>query len=149
MRKLSFSLAVLAIVAGTACIALADATPNADMAGATGPAQTYPFNPMTQSGQKGTLTLVPMGDNTRVIITLTGEPDGAIQPAHIHKGDCANPGAVIIPLTDVVAGHSMTVVKLPIGKVAIPGDSANVHQSAAKLNVYVACADIKMATTTK
>ncbi|MBV8222895.1 MAG: hypothetical protein JO293_06000 [Candidatus Eremiobacteraeota bacterium] len=150
MRKLSLGLAALAIVAVAASVALAD-----NMMSSKG--NTYPFNPLNQSGEKGTVTVTSVAPGacqkttpaatacTKVVIALTGEPDGAVQPTHIHKGDCAHPGAVIIPLTDVVGGASVTLVPKAIGDVLIPGDSVNTHKSAAQLNLYMACADFKMA----
>jgi hypothetical protein len=147
MRKLSFALSALAIAAATAGVALAANSMNSESMGSK-PNNVFPFNPMTMSGQKGTVTITPMGaDKTKVVIAITGEPQGAIEPAHVHKGNCEHPGAVIIPLTDVVAGHSMTIVNQPVSKVSITGDSVNVHKSAAQLNVYVSCADLKTIST--
>jgi len=144
MRKFSFGFAALAMVAGTACIALA-APHQAVVAGTMNAAQagmTFKFNAIGGGIQKGTVTLVSMGEKTKVTIALTGEPVGAVEPSHVHKGDCAHPGAVIYPLTDVVAGSSVTVVNAPISKIAVAGDSVNVHKSAAQLNLYMSCANL-------
>ena len=65
------------------------------------------------------------------------------QPAHIHKGTCASLDPTpAYPLHDIVAGRSLTVVRSrwtlsSKGKYAI-----NLHRSAEKLKVYVACGDI-------
>jgi len=133
--------AVLAASAGTAA--------RADSGGGMMPAgaKTYQIGSATgvgpsRTGQHGTITLTPQGQNTLVVINITGEPEGAVEPSHIHKGNCAHPGAVIWPLTDVVAGHSKTVVKAPIDKVNVLGDSVNIHKSAAQLNVYMACGNV-------
>ena len=150
MRKLVLGLAALAIVAVTAYVAFADTMSNSNMTsnsepcmnGSTAIPNCFQFNPMHASGQQGTVVMTPMGNKTKVVINLTGAPEGAIEPAHVHKGNCAHPGAVIIPLTDVVAGHSTTVVNKPIAQVSMTGDSINVHKSAAQLNLYVACADL-------
>ncbi|HME80912.1 MAG TPA: hypothetical protein VKF82_02435 [Candidatus Eremiobacteraceae bacterium] len=145
MRKFSFGLAAIAMVAGTACVALAANPPPVEGGNMMAPAKgqlVFKFNPIGGGTQKGTVTLVPMGEKTKVTISLTGEPEGAIEPSHFHKGNCAHPGAVTYPLTDVVAGSSVTVVNAPISKLAIAGDSVNVHKSAAQLNVYMACADL-------
>ncbi|MBV8365647.1 MAG: hypothetical protein JO194_04025 [Candidatus Eremiobacteraeota bacterium] len=142
MRKLSFALSALAIAAVTAGVALAADSSNMGSMGAK-MNNVFHVNPMTKSGQQGTVTITPVSaDKTKVVISITNEPVGAIQPAHIHKGNCEHPGAVIIPLTDVVAGHSMTIVNKPIGQVSITGDSVNIHKSAAQINVYVGCADL-------
>lgn len=150
MRKLSLGLAALAIVAVTAYAALAQPTSSPNMMsnanpcmnGSTMIAGCSQFNPMNKSGQGGTVIMTAQGDKTKVVINLTGEPEGAIEPAHVHKGNCEHPGDVIYPLTDVVAGHSTTVVNAPIAQVSMTGDSVNVHKSKAQLNIYMACADL-------
>src|SRR5215469_10006473 len=143
MRKLSLALFALAIAAATAGVAFAASSGSMSSMGSH-PNNVFHFNPMIQSGQQGTVTITPMGaDKTKVVISLTGAPQGAIEPAHFHKGNCDHPGAVIIPLTDVVAGHSMTIVNKPISQVSITGDSVNVHKSEAQLNQIVACANVK------
>jgi hypothetical protein len=157
MRKLSLGLAALAIVAVTAYVALAQPTssPSTMMASPNSMSNSKPcmngsmaivgcsqFNPMNASGQQGTVIMTAQGDKTKVVINLTGALEGAIEPAHVHKGNCQHPGDVIYPLTDVVAGHSTTIVNAPIAQVSMTGDSVNVHKSKAQLNLYVACADL-------
>jgi hypothetical protein len=149
MRKLSLALFALAIAAATAGVAFAASSTGSMSSMGSHPNNVFHFNPMTKSGQQGTVTITPMGaDKTKVVISLTGAPVGAIEPAHIHKGQCdiSDPGhfgPVVIPLTDVVAGHSMTIVNEPISKVAVTGDSVNVHKSAAQINQVEACANVK------
>jgi hypothetical protein len=153
MRRGSFFVALIAVSVASASIAIAGPTPPTPGSGAMSMGagtQTYKIGSATGSGpsrtgQIGTLTLTPVGGKTRVVIAITGEPTGAIEPAHIHKGVCGHPGAVIWPLTDVVAGHSTTLVNAPISKVAVPGDSVNIHKSAAQLNQYMACGNLAMA----
>jgi hypothetical protein len=141
-RALSF-IALFAVAAASADIAIAATTPapmapgvmiyKIGSASGTGP---------SRSGQTGTITLTPVGEKTRVVVNITGEPQGAIQPIHIHKGACGHPGAVVWPLTDLVAGHSTTLVDAPIAKVNVVGDSVNTHRSAAQLNQILACGNI-------
>jgi len=149
MRKLSFALFALAIAAATAGVAFAASSGGSMSSMGSHSNNVFHFNPMTKGGQQGTVTITPVSaTKTKVVIALTGAPEGAIEPAHIHKGQCdlSDPGhfgPVVIPLTDVVAGHSMTIVNEPVSKVAVTGDSVNVHQSAARLNQVVACANVK------
>ncbi|HEV2909700.1 MAG TPA: hypothetical protein VGX02_10540 [Candidatus Eremiobacteraceae bacterium] len=141
MRKFSYGLLAVAVIAASTAIALAGPNPPMSENGPkTGTA--FKFNPMNKSAQQGTVTMVAAGSKTRVTIALTGEPMGAIEPAHVHVGNCAHPGAVIYPLTDVVAGHSVTLVNAPLSKVQVTGNSVNVHKSAAQLNLYMACANL-------
>jgi hypothetical protein len=133
--------AVLAVSAGAAVAANSmEPAPPAN-------AKTYQIGSATgvgpsRTGQHGTITMWAVGQQTRVVLNIVGEPEGAIEPAHIHKGNCTHPGAVVWPLTDVVAGHSNTLVNAPMDKVNVMGDSVNIHKSAAQLNVYMACGNV-------
>ena len=139
MHKLSIGLAVLVAAAAMAGAALAY------------PANTYAVKPTGMGApQSGTITFAAQGsDSTKITLTLKGEPAHADQPAHIHVGNCKHPGGVKIPLTDVVGGSSVTVVKKPLSEVMVTGTSVNVHKSAKELNVYVACGDVQFAMTGK
>ena len=142
MRRGFSVFALIAVFAASASVATGANAP-AMPAGA----KTYQIGSATgmgpsRTGQHGTITLAPVGDKTRVVIEIVGEPSGAVEPAHIHKGNCTHPGAVVWPLTDVVAGHSSTLVNAPMDKVNVMGDSVNIHKSAAMLNVYMACGNV-------
>ena len=79
-----------------------------------------------------------------VIVSLNGAPAFA-QPAHIHRGTCANlDKAVAFPLNPVVGGKSTTTVDYPVGYLVRAGQpfAINVHKSATEAGTYVACADI-------
>ena len=147
MHKFSYGLAFVAMTVATVGIALAVNTPPNTGSGKLAQSQVFKFNPTGQSGQSGTVTITAQGATTKVVIALTGEPSGAHQPAHIHVGDCAHPGAVKIPLTDIVGGHSTTIIDKPYSQVVVAGTSVNTHKSAAELNVYKACANLTMGTS--
>lgn len=143
MHKFSYGLAFVAMTVATVGIALA-----VNPAGSKPTqSQVFKLNPTGQSGQSGTVTITAQGATTRVVIALTGEPAGAHQPAHIHVGDCTHPGGVKFPLTDVVGGHSTTIIDKPYSQVVVAGTSVNTHKSAAELNVYKACANLTMGTS--
>jgi hypothetical protein len=95
------------------------------------------------SGENGTATITGTGAGMVIMLDLqngTTEP----QPAHIHKGTCANLDPVpAVPLTNVVNGTSETVVSMSSFTME-PGQpyAINVHKSAAEASVYVSCGDI-------
>jgi hypothetical protein len=149
MRKFSYGLVALMMVAALASIALAGTTGNGSTSSMEGGGNmknqpsVYKVKQLgVGKGQNGTVSLQAMGEKTKVVIEITNEPAGAIEPSHVHVGNCAHPGKVIYPLTDVVAGHSTTIVDAPISKIAITGNSVNIHKSAAQLNLYLSCADL-------
>lgn len=97
------------------------------------------------SGQNGTATIVDKGSGVMVTLTVSNEPKGASEPAHIHLGTCSklNP-APYKPLSNVVNGVSTTTVP-GITVAALTGKTKyaiNVHKSAAMLKVYVSCGGI-------
>jgi hypothetical protein len=95
--------------------------------------------------QTGTATFTDLGEGqTKVVIDLSGEPAGAIEPAHIHIGSCPAPGAVKHPLTDVVNGTSETTVMVSMAELFTDEALAvNVHKSAEEIAVYVSCGDLE------
>jgi len=94
------------------------------------------------SGESGTATLTTDGEKTKVVIALDNPP-AVPQPAHIHKGSCAeldpNPA---YGLENVVGGKSTTLVDRPLEELQDEDFAINVHSSAEKLDVYVACGDL-------
>lgn len=87
----------------------------------------------------------------------------APHPAHIHAGSCDQLGDVAVPLTDLAAptgdmkgaetAHPVTIsntdVDMPLDEL-LSGDYAiNVHESAEKIDVYIACGDIGGTTFTE
>jgi len=104
---------------------------------------TVQMHAQNGSGEEGTAVITLAGqDQVTVVLNLTNAPSTP-QPAHIHKGTCAqldpNPA---YPLTNVVSGKSQTTVTAGIGDLAMQGYAINVHKSAAEANVYVSCGDI-------
>lgn len=94
------------------------------------------------SGESGTATLTADGEKTKVVIALDN-PRTAPQPAHIHAGSCEELDPTpAFGLENVVDGASTTVVDEPLDDLRDGNYAINVHKSAAKLDVYVACGDI-------
>jgi hypothetical protein len=103
--------------------------------------ETVTMKAQNDSGETGTTTLKDTPNGLLVTVNLKGAK--GTQPAHIHKGSCANlDPKPEYPLKNVVNGKSVTTVKgVTIGE--LNGKSAvNVHKSTADLKTYVSCGDI-------
>lgn len=96
------------------------------------------------SGQNGSAMLTEEDGKTRVILTLSDQPENTSQPAHIHLGICPTPGAVLYPLNPVVDGRSETVLNTSLANLLNTSSelSVNVHKSEEEATVYMACGDI-------
>lgn len=106
---------------------------------------TVTLNAQNDSGESGTATLTAMGDQTRVVLNLTGAPAGP-QPAHIHEGTCVNLNpAPAYPLTNVENGQSETIVPASLASLMNGNFAINVHRSPEEVQVYVSCGDIPAA----
>jgi hypothetical protein len=108
------------------------------------PTVTVKLDPLNNSGQSGTAVLSDLGnDQTKVVITITGEPTGASEPVHIHNGQCGPTlGSVAFPLTNVVNGTSETTVNKGLDDLSSGQFAINGHKSSAELSVYVFCGNI-------
>lgn len=94
------------------------------------------------SGESGTVTLTADGEKTKVVIALEN-PAAVPQPAHIHKGSCDDlDPSPAYGLEIVVDGASTTVVDAALETLQRDAYAINVHKSAAKLDVYVACGNL-------
>jgi hypothetical protein len=107
--------------------------------------QTFKMMAENGSGESGIVTLTPILGGTRVHVKLDGEPDGAIQPGHIHVGGCPGVGAVKYPLKDLVFGHSTTIIQnvtpdMIVG--ASGGFAVNYHAAKDNMKTYVSCANL-------
>jgi hypothetical protein len=111
-----------------------------------GDSLTVNLRPQNQSGESGTATLTADGDRTMVVINLeskSAKPATEAQPAHIHRGTCADLNVVpALPLEDVRAGESTTTVNAKLDVLREDGYAINVHKSAQQSEIYVACGDI-------
>jgi len=96
------------------------------------------------SGEDGSAQLTDMGDGTtKVELIMLNAPEGAEQPAHIHKGTCTTlDPAPEFPLETVKEGKSTTVVKTTLEHLTEEKHAINVHKSAAEASVYVSCGNL-------
>lgn len=103
---------------------------------------TVDLGEQNSSGESGTATLTADGEQTVVVIALTGAPADTPQPMHIHSGTCAELGDVVYPLTNVEGGASETTVAAPLADLQAAAFAINVHESEEAIQNYVACGDI-------
>lgn len=104
---------------------------------------TVTLSAQNSSQETGTTTLKETDGKVVVVLSVTGEPKGAIQPAHIHLGSCPNPGVVKYPLTNVIDGKSETTLNVTMDQLRSELPLAvNVHKSAAQSKIYVSCGDL-------
>jgi hypothetical protein len=105
------------------------------------------------STQSGEATLTAVGDSTTHVVISIGSGGETPQPAHIHKGSCAELDPTPEhPLENVVDGESSTHLNVSLDELRDGEFAINVHKSAAELKTYVACGDIGSAaagTTTE
>lgn len=105
---------------------------------------TVILNPLNQSKQDGIAQLVGEDGKTRVFITLNNPPKNTPQPAHIHIGSCPGVGEVKYPLSDVVEGHSETLINVDLNELKQQLPLAiNVHKSASEAKTYTSCAQLE------
>lgn len=119
------------------------------MAYAQGDTVTVTMNEQNGSGQIGAAALVDAGNGqTAVAINITSGAEGVGQPAHIHKGTCANlDPRPAFPLTDVMNGTSETIVNASFAELTSGQYAVNVHKSGTEASTYVSCGDIAAMVT--
>jgi hypothetical protein len=107
---------------------------------------TVTMHAQNGSGEDGTATITAKGDNDVQVVVKLSNGSMVAQPAHIHKGACANLDPTpAYPLTNVVDGMSDTTVMVGMAELAKGGYAINVHKSAAEVSTYVSCGDIMAA----
>jgi hypothetical protein len=96
------------------------------------------------SGEDGSAQLTDQGDGTtKVELLMLNAPEGAEQPAHIHKGTCTTlDPKPAYPLETIKEGKSTTIVKVTLADLAKEKYAINVHKSAAEASVYVSCGNL-------
>ena len=103
---------------------------------------TVALEAMNDSAQDGTATLIDMGTETTVIVSVAHDEGDAPQPIHIHAGTCEDLGGVEHPLTTAVNGFSATTVAESMSNLLGGGLAINLHKSGSKASVYVSCGNL-------
>ena len=95
------------------------------------------------SGESGIAIITEVETGIRVVLRLTGAPEGVTQPVHIHVNSCTDIGGVQYPLEFTGDGYSETMLEVSMAtlQAGLPL-SINVHKSDEEASVYVACGDI-------
>jgi hypothetical protein len=105
-------------------------------------AATVTLSPSGGSSESGSATLTNEGGKTKVVLDVKGAE--GTQPAHIHKGTCANlDPKPAYPLSPVTGGKSETMVNASLDDLQKGGYAINGHKSAQDLKTYVFCGEIK------
>jgi len=95
------------------------------------------------SGQTGTATLTGTDDGKIMVMVELSNGTSVAQPAHIHKGTCANlDPKPAYPLTSLTNGVSDTTVDVSMETLMAGEYAINIQKSAAEASVYVACGNI-------
>jgi LPXTG-motif cell wall-anchored protein len=98
------------------------------------------------SGISGTATFTPSGGSLKVELKVTGAGAGP-QPAHIHPGSCGQLDPTPrFTLSSVANGSSTTDVQSTFQALATSPHAVHMHKSVDEVSVYVACADITLAS---
>ena len=130
MKRLALGLSIVALLAGCGSDGGSDEI-------------TVSLGEQNGSTQSGEATLTRVDDSTTHVVLSIGGGGNTPQPAHIHKGSCAQLDPTpTYPLEDVVDGESSTHVNVSLDELRDGEFAINVHKSAAALQTYVACGDI-------
>ena len=120
-------------------------------AGTAGGMQTIPFTPVGSGGHTGTVMIHPAGQQTQVMVQLSG-PQSGVHQGHIHTGTCDNMGSVVQPLQPVDVpqtgpGSVTSTVDIPPATVMDGQHIVLYHTAGGSPGAPVVCANIPQSTT--
>jgi hypothetical protein len=147
MPRRSILAAATAVLALTAVVAGCgdDQSSGNTTAGSSdsGKTVTVKLDEQNGSGESGTATLTAEGTSTNVVLELENPASPDPQPAHIHKGTCAELDPTpAYPLTNVEDGKSETTVNVALDELKAGAFAINVHKSEPDIKTYVSCGNI-------
>lgn len=113
---------------------------------------------LTLAGASALLVTTAVGGLTTSAQEASPAAGGTLpHPVHIHAGNCAELGEVVVPLTDLtlpagdrvgqrnraaVGATSYTNVPLPLDAIVAENHAINAHLSADQIDVYIACGEV-------
>ncbi len=107
-----------------------------------------------KSGQSGTATITPTEDGRVLVkLSISGESATATEPAHIHKGTCANLGEVVYDLDTIKNGEGQAYLVETDGRDTLWEDlvkqlplAINVHagEDQPEIAMYLACGEVRL-----
>jgi hypothetical protein len=113
-----------------------------DEAGGADTALSLELMEQNGSGQSGTATLTPVGDERTKIVMELSNPPAVPQPAHVHPGPCDDLGDPVAALANLVRGRSETTVPLSFAELRRGDLVVHAHKSEREFPISVACAPI-------
>ena len=131
---------------GTSDVAVLPPAADTAAAGTAAGMQTVAFQPVGAGGHTGEVMLHPMGQQTEIMVRLSG-PQAGVHQGHIHTGTCDNIGGVVQPLQPVdvpqgAQGTSTTSVSIPPSTVMNGQHVVVYHTAGGDPGAPVACANI-------
>ncbi len=105
----------------------------------------YGISPQGASGVTGSVLISDYGvDQTVVVLSLSGTPQGGNHPAHFHVGDCGEGGEVVIPLENVngTSGFSVSTVDASFETIVDNDHAVKIHLSPDNISTIVACGEV-------
>ena len=157
MRKLITLTAMTAALLGTACAKAEKETPvdTSAPAAAETAATTEDWNStlagVGTSKVTGSARAMAGNGQTEVTIQLAGVAPGAVHPWHVHAGKCGTANAPIVgdpaaytPVTVAADSAATSTATIAVELKDEDGKDfhVNVHQSASRMNVIVACGEL-------
>ncbi|HEX2036223.1 MAG TPA: CHRD domain-containing protein [Chloroflexota bacterium] len=120
------------------------------MFSATAMAQTAAratLNPTGGSSVSGVAALTARGDQTVVLVQVSGAPPNSTHVNHIHIGSCQAEGGIVHPLADLRTdaqgrATSITVLNVPLASVAGGQHYVNVHAGPALPSPGISCGNL-------
>jgi hypothetical protein len=106
------------VVTDTPTVAPGTTAPATPAPGAGAMSATVQMNPIGGAAVSGEATVTDMGNQTQVMVRLTGSQPNATHQGHIHSGTCASPGGRVTDLQPITTdgtgtGTMTTTVDLP------------------------------------
>jgi plastocyanin len=107
----------------------------------------FDLKELNASGQTAHVLINEVNGKAKITLTMAGVKSTEAQPAHVHIGDCTNPGEIAAELTGVKDGVSVTDYELSLDALMSHVLSFNplsvvIHKSEADMKTYVACGDL-------